>query len=80
MCHAQRFQVAVRLCVNGRSQRGFTAVTAESPPSLGEAHATRLAQTSLHRYGRPRAEVEAAIVRRLRSEGVKKANDPSGDG
>ncbi len=76
----QRFQVAVRLCVDGRSERGFTAVTAESPPSLGEAHAIRLAQTSLQRYGRPRADVEAAIVRRLRSEGVKKANDPSGDG
>src|ERR1700682_1112191 len=75
----QRFQVAVRLCVDGRSERGFTAVTAESPPSLGEAHATRLAQTSLRRYGRPRAEVEAAIVRRLRSEGVKKASDLSGD-
>jgi len=75
----QRFQVAVRLCVNGRSERGFTAVTAESPRSLGEAHAARLVQASLHRYGRPRADVEAAIVRRLRSEGVKKASDLSGD-
>jgi len=75
----QRFQVAVRLCVDGHSEPPFTAVTADSPPSLGDAHASRLAQASLHRYGRPRAEVEAAIVRRLRSEGVKKANDMSGD-
>jgi hypothetical protein len=75
----QRFQVAVRLCVDGHSEPPFTAVTADSPPSLGDAHASRLAQSSLHRYGRPRAEVEAALVRRLRSEGVKKANDLSGD-
>jgi hypothetical protein len=75
----QRFQVAVRLCVNGHSERAFTAVTADPAPSLGEEHATGVAQLSLQRYGRPRAEVEAAIVRRLRSEGVAKAAQFAGD-
>jgi len=75
----QRFQIAVRLCVNGHSERAFTAVTADPPPSLGEEHAARMARLSLQRHGRPRAEVEAAIVRRLRSEGVKKTAQYAGD-
>ena len=61
----QRFQVAVRLCVDGRTQAPFTGVTRPGPQSLGSDHAARLIAASLTRWGRPREMVEAEIERRL---------------
>jgi hypothetical protein len=66
-----RFQVAVRLCVGGHTEPPFTGVTLEPPPSLGALNAERLGRRSLGRYGRPRAEVEAEMVARLRRFGVR---------
>jgi len=76
----RHFQVAVRLCIDGYTERPFTGVTSEPPPSLGEAHAAAIARASLHRHGRPRDQVMAAIERRFRSEGVRRAGtDLSGN-
>jgi hypothetical protein len=66
-----RFQVAVRLCVGGHTERAFTGVTLEPPPSRGALNAERLVRRSLERYGRPRVEVEAEMVARLRRFGVR---------
>jgi hypothetical protein len=66
-----RFQVAVRLCVGGHTEPPFTGVTLEPPSSLGALNAERLGRRSLGRYGRPRAEVEAEMVARLRRFGVR---------
>jgi hypothetical protein len=66
-----RFQVAVRPCVCGHTEPPFTGVTLEPPPSLGALNAERLGRRSLERYGRPRAEVEAEMVARLRRFGVR---------
>jgi hypothetical protein len=62
----QRFQVAARICVNGRTEAPLTGVTRPLPPSLGAAHADEIAQASVRRYGRPRAQVEREINERLR--------------
>jgi hypothetical protein len=64
-----RFQVAVRLCVDGHTEVPFTGVTEEPPTSLGLDHAHALVKTSVQRFGRPRAEVEAEIERRFRDFG-----------
>jgi len=66
-----RFQVAVRLCVGGHTEPAFTGVTLEPPPTLGALNAERLVRWSLERYGRPRVEVEAEMVARLRRFGVR---------
>ena len=69
----QRFQVAVRLCVDGRTESPFTGITRPMPPSQGEGHAERLAAAALGRHGRPRATVEAEIIERLRAKGLLEA-------
>jgi hypothetical protein len=61
----QLHQVAVRLCVNGRTERPFTGLTLPKPDSLGHEHARLLAEAALRRYGRPRSVVEAEIIARL---------------
>jgi hypothetical protein len=71
----QRFQIAVRLCVGGRTEPPFTGITVPPPPSLGDQSAERLAEKTIGRWGRPRAKVEAEIVRRLRSNGLLAAAD-----
>ena len=60
-----RFQIAVRLSVDGHTRPPFTGTTLPAPPGLGEEHAARVAAASLDRYGRPVAEVEAEIIGRL---------------
>jgi hypothetical protein len=60
-----KHQVAVRLCVDGHTGPTFTGYTMDVPESLGEEHAQDLIRTSLARWGRPRAEVEAEILARL---------------
>jgi hypothetical protein len=69
----QRFQVAVRLSVDGHTEPPFTGVTAPAPMTLGLAHADRIAAASVRRYGRPRDQVEAEIAKRFRSEGLRRA-------
>jgi TraM recognition site of TraD and TraG len=71
----QRFQVAVRLCVGGRTEPPFTGMTVAAPPSLGDLSADRLVEKSVERWGRPRAKVEAEIVQRLRANGLLAAAD-----
>jgi hypothetical protein len=71
----QANQVAVRLCVDRRTQRPFTGMARPAPPSKGEAHARALVELALARYGRPRAEVEREIARRLRAKGLPEIND-----
>ena len=71
----QRFQVAVRLCVGGRTEPPFTGMTVAPPPSLGDQSADRLVEKSVERWGRPRAKVEAEIVQRLRANGLLAAAD-----
>ena len=63
--HLQLHQVAVRLCVNGRTDRPFTGSTLPPPPSFGQQHADQLVRAAIERDGRPRAAVEAEINRRL---------------
>jgi hypothetical protein len=66
----QRFQVAVRMCRDGRTDRPFTGVTRPMPPSLGELHSAELRDAALARFGRPRDQVEGEIVQRLRDRGL----------
>jgi hypothetical protein len=72
-----KHQVAVRLCVDGHTGPTFTGYTMDVPESLGEDHAQDLVTTSLARWGRPRAEVEAEILARLglSSEGPLELED-----
>jgi hypothetical protein len=65
-----RYQVAVRLCVNGHTEPPFTGITEAPPPSLGEAHAEATVRASLARYGRPVAEVESQILARFTAAGA----------
>lgn len=65
----QRFQVALRLCVNGQTVPPFTGVTRPETPSLGTEHADWLAGAALARVGRPRVVVETEIAERLRAKG-----------
>jgi hypothetical protein len=60
----QRFQVALRLCVNGHTAPPFTGVTQPMSESLGESHAAWILNTVLARCGRPRALVEQEIEAR----------------
>ncbi|PZS33216.1 MAG: hypothetical protein DLM58_08235 [Pseudonocardiales bacterium] len=60
-----KHQVAVRLCVDGHTGPTFTGYTVDVPESLGEESAQGLIKTSLERWGRTRAEVEAEILSRL---------------
>ena len=64
-----RFQAAVRLCVDGRSEPPFLGRTRPPAPGLGLDHARTLLDASLQRWGRPREEVEAEIVERNRLGG-----------
>ena len=75
----QSFQVAVRLCVARHTLPPFTGTTAMLPPSLGEDHARFTAESALARDGRPRAEVEAALIQRLKDRGFKVDNDRSSE-
>jgi len=68
-----RYQIAIRLCVDGHTVPPFTGLTAGPPPSLGEDQAAQVAATSLRSYGRPREQVAASIERRFRSEGFRKS-------
>jgi hypothetical protein len=63
----QRFQVAVRLCRDGRTERPFTATTLPLLPAPGVGHADQLIEVALRRYGRPRELVELAIGRRFKA-------------
>jgi hypothetical protein len=60
-----RFQIAVRLSVDGHTLPPFTGTTLAAPAGLGDEHAAAVATASLDRYGRPVAEVEAEIIGRL---------------
>jgi hypothetical protein len=60
-----RFEVAVRLCTDGRTGEPFTGLTRPEPASLGEAYGAALRQHALVRSGTARAAVERAIERRL---------------
>jgi hypothetical protein len=62
-----RFQVAVRLCTNGRTGQPFTGFTRPERPSLGPAYAAALRRHALTRFGKDRADVERAIEQRLAS-------------
>ena len=65
-----RFQIAVRLNVDGHTEPPFTGTTLPMPSGFGEGHAAELKFASVHRYGRPVAEVEAEIVARLNRLGA----------
>jgi len=65
-----RFQIAVRLNVDGHTLPPFTGTTLPKPSGLGEGHAAELKFKSVQRYGRPVAEVEAEIVARLNRFGA----------
>lgn len=65
----QRHQVAVRLCVDGRTEPPITGLTRPAPPSLGPEYAALVVRQSAARYGRRRAVVEAEIAARLRASG-----------
>jgi Type IV secretion-system coupling protein DNA-binding domain len=54
----QRFQIAARVCINGRTEAAVTGITRPLPESLGAEHAARIAQQSMTRYGRQRELVE----------------------
>jgi hypothetical protein len=71
----QARQVAVRLCVNARTEPPFTGTTRPAPPSLGRDQAEELVRTVLARDGRPRAEIEAEIAGRLRAKGLRPSDD-----
>jgi hypothetical protein len=74
----QRFQIAARLCVNGRSEPPITAITRSARPGFGPEHAARLMQRSLERWGRARSVVEAEIRARLVAEGFTPPDPPLG--
>jgi hypothetical protein len=65
LLNLQRFQIAVRLFRDGRTERPFTGVTPPAPPSLGADHAAALVAAALRRCGRPREDVEREIENRL---------------
>jgi hypothetical protein len=69
-----KHQIACRLCVNGHTGPTFTGYTLDVPESLGDDHAAALVTTSLRTFGRPRAEVEAEILKRLGLDSQQEMN------
>jgi hypothetical protein len=65
-----RYQMAVRLNIDGHTSPAFTGAALPMPEGLGEGHAAELKFKSVQRYGRPVADVEAEIVERLRRFGA----------
>ena len=65
-----RFQIAVRLNVDGHTSPPFTGLSLPAPIPIGEGHANELKFKSAQRYGRPVGEVEAEILARLQSFGA----------
>lgn len=61
-----RFEAAARCCVDGQTLPPVTLTTLPPDPPL--RNPTELAATSRERYGVPRAEVEAAMRRRLQTD------------
>lgn len=59
------YRAAVRMYFAGQSQPAFITRTRPLPQGFGREHAETIARASLDRYGRPRAEIEADIARRL---------------
>lgn len=72
-----RHQLAVRLAVRGQTTRPFTAV---AMPPLADEERTGITEIlrriSRERYGRPRAEVEAQILRQLGLEAASARPPP----
>jgi hypothetical protein len=64
----QRYQVALRLCVGGRTESPVTGITLPPPAAIRDAGL--FADLALERDGRPRAEVEAEIRGRLEEHGL----------
>jgi hypothetical protein len=67
LLNLQRYQIAVRLFRDGRTERPFTGVTPPAPSSLGADHAAGLVAAALGRCGRLREDVEREIEERLRT-------------
>jgi len=65
-----RFQIAVRLNIDGHTSPPFTGLSLAAPAGLGEGHANELKFKSVQRYGRPVGDVEAEILARLQSFGA----------
>jgi hypothetical protein len=68
-----RFQVAVRLCQDGRTGRPLPGRTRPESPSLGEAQSAALERSVLGRFGRTRTAVEREIEQRI---GVPREPEP----
>jgi hypothetical protein len=66
----ERFEVAMRPCVDGRTLSPVTLTTLPLPPATGDV--TELVQLSQRRYGVDRTDVEAALRARTA------ADNPSG--
>jgi hypothetical protein len=64
----QRYQVALRLCVGGRTETPVTGMTLPPPAAIRDARV--FADLALERDGRPRAQVEAEIRGRLEEHGL----------
>ncbi len=77
--HLERFQVAARLCLDGRTEPPFTGVTRPMPDSLGDRHASWMVGAVLARSGRPRAVVEAEIADRLRARGLVEGEEDAAE-
>jgi hypothetical protein len=67
----QRFQVAVRLCRDGRTIRPLTGLTRPAPPPLAGGHLELMTEAALKRWGRPRQVVESEILGRLQAAGYR---------
>jgi hypothetical protein len=67
------FEIALRPCVGGATLAPVTGRTLPLPPVTTDGAA--LAAEARERFGRPRAEVEAALARRIASA---QANQPTG--
>jgi hypothetical protein len=68
-----RFEVAVRLCQDGRTGRPIRGLTRPESPSLGEAQSAALQRYVLGRIGRKRTDVEREIEQRI---GVPREPEP----
>lgn len=63
LMHLQRYEVAVRPCVNGQTLKPVTGTTLPLPDRLHNGR--RMAQKSRRRYGSRRTEIEAGLRRRI---------------